>query len=454
MKRYPGSIPTISTTNALSVLKDLTSQRSLLAGLEAIHRELGDTFEINFPGFKSIVLSGPAATREILVTNHRKLKWRNELDPVTRLLRHGILVEDGEFHDALRSFMEPTLRRSRIVDYLPMMLARTDQTLSNWQDGSIQDMLVEMRQLALTILVDTLFSVDISPDLPHLWGSILKILAYISPGLWLITPVMPRPGYQKGIDELDDYLYTIIRERRRNGLEIDDMLGDLIRLEDLSDDLIRDQLLTMLIAGHDTSTALLSWSLYLLSSHPRVMKQTKVEVDEILKDRKPSIKEITRLVYLDQVIKETMRLYPPIHVANRIADNDLHLQGCPIPKGERIMLSYYLTHRDAQVWEEPGRFKPERFGRGAAQSKQPPFSFLPFGGGPRNCIGAAFAQVEVKVILARILQRFNLELVSPQVGSRMAATLEPHPGVFMRVSRRNTTIPGRQTDLKREQVEA
>lgn len=179
-----------------------------------------------------------------------------------------------------------------------------------------------------------------------------------------------------------------------------------------------------------------------------------MEVDMVLKDREPTMNEITRLAYLDQVVKETMRLYPPIHVGNRIANNGLYLQDCPIPKGARIMLSYYLTHRDAKVWEESGRFMPERFDRDDTQRKQPPFSYLPFGGGPRNCIGASFAQVEVKLILARIIQRFNLELVSPHVATRMAATLEPHPGVFIRVSRRSTRSLESQVAIHGKQVEA
>jgi cytochrome P450 len=453
MKSQSESIPTITISNALPVLKDLTAQRSLLSGMEAMHRELGSIFEIGFPGFKSVVLSGSAAAREVLVTNRQKFKWRNERDPVTRLLRHGVLVEDGAFHDALRGYMEPALRRSKVGDYLPAMLARTAEVMSTWEDGSVQDMLVEMRRLALMVLMDSLFTVDISPDLSRLWGSILRILKFISPGLWLINPDLPRLGYQKAIDELDEYLFAIIRERRRNGVDVDDMLGDLIRSEDMTDDLIRDQLLTMLIAGHDTSTALLSWALYLLCLHPEVMAHAKEEVDLLLGEDIPSIQEINQLYYLDQVIKETMRLYPPIHVGNRIADTDLTLQGCPVPKGRRVMLSYYLTHRDEKVWVDAERFNPDRFERRDPHNNPPPFSYLPFGGGPRNCIGAAFAQVEAKLILARIIQTFNLELISPRVGSRMGATLEPHPGVFIRVSRRRATQKGRQAASQQEQVE-
>ena len=438
MKVETKAIPTISKSNGLPILKELVTQRSLLAGLEAMHKVLGSIFEINMPGFKPIVLSGPEAAREILVTERGRFNWRNPNDPVTGLLRHGLLVEDGEYHETLRGYMQPALQRSEINRYLPAMLACTDQVLSTWKDGSLQDMLEEMRKLALMILMETLFSVDISPDLPRLWNPILKILEYISPGVWLINPNLPRPGYKKAIEELDKYLYAIIRERRLKGNGTGDMLGDLIKREDMTDDLIRDQMLTMLIAGHDTSTALLSWALYLLGIHFDVMQQAKHEVDLVLGEDEPKMSDLNQLHFLEQVIKETLRLYPPIHVGNRMANSDLNIQGCPVPEGTRAMLSYYLTHRDDRTWEHADRFNPDRFDR-KAPHKQPPFSYLPFGGGPRNCIGAAFAQIETRLVLARIIQNFDLALISHGVRSHMGATLEPRPQVLMRVSRRNPT---------------
>jgi cytochrome P450 len=406
--------------------------------MQAMHLELGNVFEINMPGFQPVVLSGPEAAREILVTKRGQFNWRNPDDPVTRLLRHGLLVEDGAYHETLRGYMQPAMQRSEINRYLPAMLACTDQVLSTWQDGSLQDMLEEMRKLALMILMETLFSVDISPDLPRLWNPILKILEYISPGVWLINPNLPRPGYKKAIEELDEYLYAIIRERRLKGNGKGDMLGDLIKRADMTDDLIRDQMLTMLIAGHDTSTALLSWALYLLSKHPDVRQRARHEVDSVLGVDEPTISGLSQLHFLEQVIKETLRLYPPIHVGNRTANSDQKLQGCPVPQGSRIMLSYYLSHRDERMWEHAEQFNPDRFDR-KTPHKQPPFSYLPFGGGPRNCIGAAFAQIETRLVLARIIQNFDLALISDGVRSHMGATLEPRPQVFMRVSRRNPT---------------
>lgn len=436
MKTETEAIPTISSSNGLPILKELTKQRSLLAGLEAMHKELGNIFEISMPGFKPIVLSGPEVAREILVTQRFQFTWRNDSDPVTRLLRHGLLVEDGEFHDTLRGYMQPALQRSRTNNYLPVMLACTNRVLESWEDGSTKDMLVEMRKLALMILMEALFSVDIAPDLPRLWESILKVLRYISPGLWLINSKFPRPGYRNSINKLDEYLYAIISERRQKGDDKEDMLADLINQESMDDDLIRDQMLTMLIAGHDTSTALLSWALYLLGRHPEVMKRARDEVDTVMGTDEPTLTKVNQLHFVEQIIKEALRLFPPIHVGNRITNVDQNLAGCPVPKGSRVMLSYYLTHRDEQHWEQAERFNPDRFDR-QTNHERSSYSYLPFGGGPRNCIGAAFAQIESRVVLARILQDFDLNLISQSVTKHMGATLEPTPGVLMRLQKRD-----------------
>jgi cytochrome P450 len=446
-------VPTIDNSNSLPILKALARERSLLAGLGAMQKEMGNIFAITMPGFQPIVLAGSGAAHELLVSKRGQFSWRVEKDPVARLLRHGVLVEDGDSHDRLRSYMQPALKRSEIQDYLPAMLDCCDRVILSWEDGKIYDMLDEMRKLALMILMESLFSVDIQPDLERLWQPILRVLKYISPGLWIVKPEFPRPGYQASIDTLDEYLYGIIRERRLNPAGHDDMLSDLISKQDMDDDLIRDQMLTMLIAGHDTSTALLAWVLYLLAVHPEIKKKAQEEVDLVLRGDLPTSDGIAELNYLDQIIKETLRLYPPIHAANRVAEKDVDIQGCPVEQGRRVMFSYYLTHRDQQVWEDPERFDPTRFNRDA-ENKVPAFSYLPFGGGPRNCIGAAFAQSESKIILARFLQVYDLELVDSNVHVHMGATLEPRPGVRMRVSRRENASSTKYEDLMSDRNEA
>ena len=299
------------------------------------------------------------------------------------------------------------------------------------------NMLDEMRRVALLIFMDTLLGVDFRDDLPRLWRPILRLLKYISPGTWLIWRHAPRPGYRDAIRAVDDYLYGVIAHRRENPSGGQDLLSLLIASGWMDDDLIRDQLLTMLIAGHDTGTALLAWSLYLLGKHPQAMARARREVDQVLGASPPDFAALQQLDYLNRVVKESLRLYPPIHVGTRRAREELSLDGYRLPDRNRILYSIYLTHRDPQHWACPDDFDPDRFVVTRGARTHDPYAYVPFGGGPRNCIGAVFGQVEAQTVLARLLQTTNLVLVSDRVRPYMGATLEPHPGVFMTASPRS-----------------
>ncbi|MEZ4510935.1 MAG: cytochrome P450 [Chloroflexota bacterium] len=435
-------LPFADAQTGLQVLRALVKQRSLLAALETMHAEVGDIFHVTLPRFDPAFVVGPEANRQLLVTGRDQFNWRTESDAVTKLLGHGLLVEDGDSHACLRHQLEPALGKRQVAGQIGQMVAETDRVLASWPADGQRDMLVEMRKVALLILMQTLFGVDFLPHLERLWQPILQLLRYISPGLWIIWPNMPRPGYARAQQAVDDYLFGIIRERRAAGGTGDDMLSRLVRQPEMSDKLIRDQLLTIMIAGHDTSTALLAWVWHLLGSHPAAMAQAVAEVEAVVGQDMAGITAVSlpQLTYLDQVIKETLRLYPPIHVGNRLTNSPVTMQGYDIPAGMRVMYSIYLAHRHPDYWDEPELFRPERFGRSAEPEngypvgkKRPSFIYLPFGGGPRNCIGAAFAQIEAKVVLARILQRFQLVHLPQEVHPHMGATLEPRPGVFMRV---------------------
>lgn len=421
----------------LRALQAIIWQKSTLAALEVFHRELGDAFRFSLPGFKATVLVGPEANRFVLVTHRDDLRWRMERDPITKLLRRGLLVSDGEQHDTLRRLMTPAFHRRMLAHYVETMWRYTDQVSDAWPEGRPIDMLDEIRRMAVLILVGAMFKTDFTPDLARLYPAVLRSLSYISPGLWLIWPGVPRPGFTRALRQLDHYLYELIRLRRARGQESDDLLGLLVASPDVSDDLIRDQLFTMLIAGHDTSTALLAWAVYLLGQHPAVAARARAEVDALLGDAPPAFETIGQLTYLEQVINETLRLYPPLHLGNRLAAVDLEFQGHHIPAGSRVMYSPYLTQRDPAYWPDPTRFEPERFAPGPSQNRAA-YTFVPFGGGNRICLGVTFAQVEAKVILARLLQKFDFSLLRPKVHMHMGVTIEPRPGVIMQIRRRKS----------------
>lgn len=421
----------------LRALQVLVRERSVMSTLQVFHDMLGDVFRITLPGFNPVMMAGPEANRFVLVKKRHSLSWRPVGDPVTKLLRHGVLIEDGQWHDQLRERMNPALHKQRMGDYVEAMWRRTDEVSKTWREPGPYNMLDEVRRISLLVLMETLYGVDFSADLPRLWEPILKLLEYISPGAWLFWRGLPRPGYGQAIAQVDQYLYQVIERRRQLAEEAnDDLLSMLTATEWMSDDLIRDQLLTMLIAGHDTVTALMAWTLYLLGRHPQAMEQARAEVDAVLGKAPPTYEASEKLDYLDRVIKESLRLYPPIHVGTRRAMEDLTFDGYRLPRGNRVLYSIYLTHRDPKQWESPDSFDPDRFVPRRGQRTVVPYSYVPFGGGPRNCIGALYGQVEARIVLARLLQTTELTLEAKDVHMHMGATLEPRPAVLMSVRRR------------------
>ncbi len=418
--------PSISPALGRAALRALLKERSPLGPLKVMAKHVGRFFQIPLPGFRPYVVFGPEANRKVLVTERQKLLWRNT-DPVTDLLRRGVLIVDGDEHDRYRRLMEPPLHPSQLPAYTEIMIRQTDRVAATWKAGGVVDMLVESRKIALLIIMQTLFSKDVWDDLPRIWHPVLKAIEYISPGAWILWRKIPRPSFRKPLKELDDYLFAIIADRRHTTLRHPDTLTpDLLQhLIDagLTDKVIRDQMLTMMIAGHDTSTALLAWTFVLLGGHPDIFQRLIKEVETL---EKPPL--------LDQVIKEALRLYPPIHIGNRRVAEEIHFDEGSVPAGERLFYSIYLTHRDPAIWENADSFCPERFAHGR---KTPPMSYVPFGGGPRACIGAAFGQAEARVVLTRLLQTFTFQPVNlHQIRPYMGATLEPRPGVRMRVERR------------------
>lgn len=429
--KNPGADP----ETGREVLKAFLSEKSPLGPLRVMARRVGRFFRVPLPFFSPYIVFGPEAVRKVLVTEREKFLWRN-YDPVADLLNRGVLVTDGEEHDQYRKLMEPALRSSQLPRYAEMMLRQADRVSATWKDGQTVDMLGEGRKIALLIVMDALFGVDAWDDLPKIWKPILKAIDYISPGAWILWRKIPRPGYKKHFNALDEYLYQTIVDRRAQNLTPDtprltpDLLQHLIDAG-LPDERIRDQMLTMLIAGHDTSTALLAWVFALLGQNPETYTALQRQLAETPPDKTPPL--------LDQVIKETLRLYPPIHIGNRIMAQDVTFgEGQTIPAGARMFYSIYLTHRDPAIWKNPDSFCPERFAHGRTSQKGAGMAYVPFGGGPRACIGAAFGQMEARLVMAHLLRAFDFQPLNPQnIHPHMGATLEPRPGVFMRVTRRN-----------------
>jgi len=425
--------PTPQGATGWAALRALAGGHGPLGALTAVHRALGPVFQLPIPGFNPVVLAGPEAARFVMLDARDALSFRLDRDPVAHLLRHGLLIEDGAAHDALRVHVDPALHRRQLAGHLEVITRRAAQASAGWGAGRVVDALAAMRSATLLILVECLFGVDLEPDLPRLWRPIQQLLAYISPGLWLVWPNAPRPGFGGARRVVDEYLFGLVRARRAQPRADGDLISTLIAAG-LDDDLIRDQLLTLLIAGHDTSTALLGWALYELGQHPEMQARAQAEV----RARGPAaltLEGLRELPYLEALIKETLRHHPPIHICNRRIVRDVEFGGYRLPAGRRLLFSIYLTQHDPAVWAAPERFDPQRFYQAGAEAARPPLSYVPFGAGPRFCVGAAFAQLEVRAVLAYLLQRFDLAPGPGHVSGDMGATLTPHPAVRLAVTR-------------------
>jgi cytochrome P450 len=427
--------PSTRTLNAGRVLPQLLNLRHGLSGvlpfLEWLHAELGDMFQITLPGFRPVVVASPELIREVLTTQRDAFLWRLEHTPVVRLFRRGVLVTDGEEHDTWREVMEPSSRPRHYTRHAEDIVAVTDAILNRWPAQGRIPLLREMRRIALAVFERVYFSHALTDEeFERLYKPILQALSYIGPGPWIVTRRVPR--IPKSLEPLEEHLRDLLRARRRDPSPPDDLLTHLVAYEG-DDERVRDQMITMLIAGHDTSTAHHAWTLWLLGHHPHWLGRVTEEVRDTLGADLPTPETFSRLPLLEGTRKESLRLYPPIHVGNRLTARDVVLGGYHLPAGTHVMVSIYLVQRHPRFWEQPQAFRPERWGSGFSPA---PFSYIPFGGGPRNCIGGSFATFEARLVLARILQRFDLLPTDQQVRPRMGPSLEPDREVWLEVRRR------------------
>lgn len=420
------AIPGTGQLSGRDGLRALWALRHGMAGLyealELVRDRLGEAFQLGFGRFQPVVLSGPEALHEALVERRGSLSWRSEGDPVVRLFGRSILVTDGEEHDRARAVMAPALAPERLRTHVPEMVEAVDRELARWPREGRVEVVSAMRRIAWRNFEQAFFGhAPGDEELGRLWPALLAALKYIGPGPWVVTGAPGKPPAQ--FRPLEEHLLGLIGARRAAGSPVDDLLGLLVGAFD-DDRQVRDHALTMLIAGHDTSTAQLSWALHLLARSPGWLARATREVRSALgASGVPAAG--TELPVVEAVLKETLRLWPPIHLGARRAKEDVELGGWSIPRGSRVLLSYFLVQRDAARWERASEFDPGRWLEGGAPEA---FAYLPFGGGPRNCIGAGFANLEGRVVLARLLQRVDVAVTRRPLRGAMGATLEPRGG--------------------------
>ena len=401
-------------------------QENWLGFIERCAGEYGDIVDMRLLGPHMYLISHPEHIEEVLVHKNRKFTKDKTLRSYSSLYGEGLLTSEGDFWRRQRRLMQPEFHRDRISAYAAVMVAYTEQMLARWEHEEVRDIYQEMRRLTLTILAKTLFGIEISER--EAAGNTM---------LGIDLDLGERAG-----PELDQVLYRLIEERRAQGAQGDDLLSLLLRAryedgEAMDTRQVRDEIVTLLIAGYDTSTLALSWIWCLLSQHPSVSAALTAELRATLGGRAPAAADLPQLVYADMIVREALRLYPPVWGFGREVAEDCQIGGYTIPAGATVFVSQWIVQRDQRYWDAPESFNPDRW-RSDRVKHLPRFAYFPFGGGPRLCIGQPFAMTEITLLLAMIAQKFRFKLLPDQnLTPQAGLTLQPKHGIQMQIVRRS-----------------
>jgi cytochrome P450 len=426
--------------------------RDPLAFFSGLVRKYGDLVHLFLAREHLYVVNHPAAVRDILVTNQRSFKKGRGLEGAKRLLGDGLLTSEGQTHLRQRRLIQPAFHRERLQSYAATMTGHASRLRDRWTDGMTVDASHEMMRLTLGIVGETLFGTDVEAHAPDVGRALTAVMQTF----WMtMLPFfdnlekLPIPALARGRRaraDLDRIIYAMIAERRRHPADRGDLLSMLLMAQDVEGDgsgmtdlQVRDEAMTIFLAGHETTANALTWTWYLLGEHPAVEARMHEEIDRVLGGRLPTMEDVPRLPFVEQVVTEAMRLYPPAWIIGRRALVPYEIDGYLAPARSIFVFSPYIVQRDARWYSEPQRFAPERW-TAEFKAALPPFAYMPFGGGQRRCIGDQFAWTELSLVLATIAQRWKLRLVPGHpVAPQALVTLRLKHGLKMTVHKRDSS---------------
>jgi cytochrome P450 len=427
----------------------LPELRDILGFYSRCKRDYGDVVKLSMAGWTSYLISDPALIETVLVTNHRnfvkhRFFWRH----VTTLFGQGLLTSEGAHWVQQRKLIQPAFHRDKINSYGAVMVERTEKMLDSWRDGQTRDLHADMMRVTMEIVVRTLFGSDVADDdavaVGDAFNIVIEQIAIRFRRPFKIPNWIPIPSnvkFNRAIRELDRLMYSFIRAKRASSERGNDLLSMLIDAKDesgqaMSDQQLRDEIITLFLAGHETTAIAMSWTWYLLSQHPEAEEKLHEELERVLDGRLPTADDVPKLEYTNRVVLESMRLFPPAYGFGREAVEDCEVGGYRIPAGSTVHMFPWVVHRDTRWYSDPERFDPDRWKNDFARTL-PTFAYMPFGGGPRRCIGNSFAMMEAVLLVASIGRRFRLTLEPGHPVEPFASiTLRPKYGMKMRVSER------------------
>jgi cytochrome P450 len=417
-------------------------RRDPLTFMTRIAREYGDIVCLRFFHIRTFLISNPDLIEDVLVTNAKKFIKGRVLRANRHIFGDGLLTSEGDFWLRQRRMMQPAFHRSRIANYASTMTACATRLMESWKPGEPMDLHDAMMRLTLQAVGKTLFGADVERDAPQV-GETLEVLLEFTSDFrrlvmtpkWLPTRLNRQASH--AVRQLTQIIDRIIQQRRESGEDTGDLLSMLLRAQDedglrMSPQQLRDEALTLFLAGNETTASSLSWTWWLLAQNPEVEQKLHAELDAVLNGRIPTVDDLPKLKYTNCILSESMRVYPPAWAMARLAIEDHELGGYPVPKGTGIAAAQWVVHRDARWYENPERFTPERWEGGDLLRQIPRFAYFPFGYGPRQCIGNTFALMEANLVLATIAQRFRFRLVPGRTMVPLASiTLRPRHGLHV-----------------------
>ena len=408
-----------------------------------ITREHGSIVQFKLFNTPYLLVTDPDYVKYILQDHYRSYIRGRSVETGRVLLGDGLPLTDGDFWLRERRLMQPAFHRQRLLNLVRTMTDTIAARLDGWKKLDHVEMETEMSQLTLTIIIQAMFSARLTHkigDLAEAFKTASKFMLWRSQQMWappLWIPVPKNAAYNRALKTLNEIVYPLIAEARQNpGNDLLDMLleaRDEQTGEGMTDKQVRDEVVTIFFAGHETSAASMTWMFYLLSQHPDVETKLRREIADVLGARTPTFADLPKLTYTQKVIQETLRLYPAAYLFAREAVGDQTLAGYKIPSGMMIFITPYVTHRDPRYWTDAERFDPERFSPDQIAGR-PSHVYFPFGEGPHICIGNNFAMTEMQLILAMALQRFRFRLAPDQkVGLLPEATLRSRYGMRLNI---------------------